>query len=73
MAAPQVVFHGSQTEAADLVNAIARNCACVYGLMGVCTSTCASHDMLISDQRAMNGLVWMHRDAKRLRREEFSR
>jgi len=41
--------------------------------MGVRTSTCEPHNMLIEDQRALDGLVWMRRDAERLRREEFTK
>ena len=72
MVAPQTLFYGTQEETIALVNAIARNCGCSFGLMGVRTSTCVPHEMLVNDQRALNGLLWMHRDAKRLRREEFS-
>jgi len=69
----QPVFHGDLEESTALVNAIARNCGCVYAGMGVRTSTCAPHNMLIGDQRALDGLVWMRRDAERLRREEFTK
>jgi hypothetical protein len=71
--AAQVVWHGSQQESFDLVNAIARNCTCEFGLMGVRLSTCAPHRMLTEDQRALNGLLFARRMAHRLRREEFSR
>jgi hypothetical protein len=67
------VFHGNQAEAADLVNAIARNCCCQYGLMGVRTSTCPPHQMLIEDQRALDGLLFVRWQVARLRGEEFSR
>ena len=69
----QVVWHGSQQESFDLVNAIARNCTCEFGLMGVRLATCAPHRMLTEDQRALNGLLFARRMAERLRREEFSR
>ena len=71
--ATQVVWHGSQQESFDLVNAIARNCTCEFGLMGVRLATCAPHRMLTEDQRALNGLLFARRMAERLRREEFSR
>lgn len=71
--AMQVVWHGSQQESFDLVNAIARNCTCEFGLMGVRLATCAPHRMLTEDQRALNGLLFARRMAERLRREEFSR
>jgi len=69
----QVVWHGSQQESFDLVNAIARNCTCEFGLMGVRLATCAPHRMLTEDQRALNGLLFARRMTARLRREEFSR
>jgi hypothetical protein len=71
--ATQVVWHGTQQESFDLVNAIARNCTCEFGLMGVRLATCAPHRMLTEDQRALNGLLFARRMAERLRHEEFSR
>ena len=70
MTMQQVVWHGSQQESFDLVNAIARNCTCEFGLMGVRLATCAPHRMLTEDQRALNGLLFARRMAERLRREE---
>jgi len=69
----QVVWHGTQQESFDLVNAIARNCTCEFGLMGVRLATCAPHRMLTEDQRALNGLLFARRMAERLNREELSR
>ena len=69
----QVVWHGTQQESFDLVNAIARNCTCEFGLMGVRLATCAPHRMLTEDQRALNGLLFARRMQERLHREEFSR
>ncbi len=69
----QVVWHGTQQESFDLVNAIARNCTCEFGVMGVRLATCAPHRMLTEDQRALNGLLFARRMAERLSREEFSR
>ena len=71
--AMQVVWHGTQQESFDLVNAIARNCTCEFGLMGVRLATCAPHRMLTEDQRALNGLLFARRMQERLRREEFTR
>jgi hypothetical protein len=68
----QVVWHGTQQESFDLVNAIARNCTCEFGLMGVRIATCAPHRMLTEDQRALNGLLFARRMADRLRQEELS-
>ena len=69
----QVIWHGTQQESFDLVNAIARNCTCEFGLMGVRLATCAPHRMLTEDQRALNGLLFARRMNERLRHEEFSR
>src|SRR4051812_14079705 len=65
-------WHGTQAESFDLVKAVARNCACEFGVTGVRVSTCPVHQMLIEDQRALNGLLFVRRMADRLRREEFS-
>src|ERR1051325_10939270 len=69
----QVVWHGTQQESFDLVNAIAHHCSCEFGLMGVRLATCAPHRMLTEDQRALNGLLFARRMSERLRHEEFSR
>ena len=69
----QVVWHGSQQESFDLINAIARNCTCEFGMMGVRLSTCPAHLMLMEDQRALDGLLFVRHMAERLRDEEFDR
>lgn len=71
--AAQVVWYGSQQESFDLVNAIARNCTCEFGASGARLVTCAAHRMLVEDQRALNGLLFVRRMAERLNREEWSR
>ena len=68
----EVVWNGTQEESFALVNAIARNCTCEFGLMGVRLSTCAPHRMLTEDQRALNGLLFARKMLDRLLREEFS-
>jgi len=68
----KVSWHGTQQESFDLVNAIGRQCTCEFGLMGVRLTTCSSHRMLLEDQRALDGLLFVRRMAERLRREEFS-
>lgn len=69
----QVVWYGSQQESLDLVNAVARNCSCEFGMMGVRLSICAPHRMLVEDQRALNGLLFVRRISERLRSEEWER
>ena len=54
-------FGGTPAESNDLVNAIAHNCDCSFGLMGVRQSTCPPHEGLVHDQRWLDGLVWERR------------
>lgn len=65
-----VIWHGTEQESLALVNAVSRYCSCQMGLMGVRLSTCASHRMLMEDQRALDGLLFAHRIAGHLRAEE---
>jgi hypothetical protein len=67
-----ITWHGTQEESLALIGAIARNCTCEFGLMGVRLSLCPPHQMLSQDQRALNGLLFARRMARRLRAEEFS-
>jgi hypothetical protein len=69
--ATNVLWHGTQTEALELLQALSRNCSCVVTAEGVRLSTCAPHEMLSSDQRAVDGLLFARRIAVRLRSEEF--
>jgi hypothetical protein len=68
----QIIWNGTREESFDLLNAVARNCGCEFGWMGVRLATCAPHQMLVDDQRALNGLVFVRRIAARLRQEEWS-
>jgi hypothetical protein len=70
--AGEVLWHGTQRDSFDLVSAIAHNCTCEFGLMGVRLSTCSAHRMLEEDQRALDGLLFVRSMAERLQREEFS-
>jgi len=67
-----VLWHGTQTEALELLQALSRNCACVITTEGARLSTCAPHEMLSSDQRAIDGLLFARRIAARLCHEEFT-
>ena len=71
MTTPNVTWNGTQQESFDLVSAVAHNCACEFGLMGVRVTTCTAHQMLVEDQRALNGLIFARRIATRLRSEEW--
>lgn len=70
--ASSVLWHGSQSEALELLQALSRNCSCVVTAEGVRLSTCPPHRMLSDDQRAIDGLLFARRIAARLRAEEFS-
>jgi hypothetical protein len=71
MMANNVVWHGTQTETFELLQALSHNCSCVVTAEGVRLSTCAPHQMLVEDQRAIDGLLFYRRIAERLRAEEF--
>jgi hypothetical protein len=64
-------WHGTSEEALELVNVIARNCACTIGSSGERLQVCAPHEMLTGDQRALDGLLFARRMVERLRTEEF--
>jgi len=66
-----VLWHGTQTEALELLQALSRNCSCVVTAEGVRLSACPPHEMLSFEQRAIDGLLFARRIAARLRREEF--
>jgi hypothetical protein len=66
----KTVWHGTDREAEQLLAAIARNCTCSFGLMGVRLSTCGPHRMLTDEQRTLDGLLFGHYIAERLIREE---
>lgn len=68
----QVLWHGTQQESFDLLNAIAHNCTCTFGALGVRQSICEPHRMLLEDQRALDGLLFARHMANRLVCEEFS-
>jgi hypothetical protein len=65
-----VTWHGRAAEYRDLVDAVARNCSCEYGI-GLRTR-CAAHQMIAEEQRVLDGLLFARRMSDRLRREEWS-
>jgi len=66
------IWHGTQQESLELANAVANNCACTFGEMGQVLTVCGAHTMLIEDQRALNGLLFVRRMAERLLASEFA-
>ena len=67
-----VAWRGIGDETERVLEAVAHNCDCEFGLVGVRLSTCAAHQMLVDDQRALNGLLFGTYLAARLRREEWA-
>jgi hypothetical protein len=67
----EAVWSGTQSEWLDLLHAIADNCECQVDDMGVQLEACASHRLLISDQRALDGLLFARRIAGRMQRQEL--
>lgn len=65
-----VTWKGTTQESMDLTNALARNCDCKFGLMGVRLVTCPAHEMLTNDQRALDGLLWFRHFASDLLEQE---
>jgi len=63
-------WHGTSEESRVLIDAIARNCVCLYGQRAVRLHTCGPHQMLAEDQRALDGLVFIRRMAQQLRQNE---
>ena len=69
--ATRVQWHGTPAEGLELAHAFNRYCSCVFAAQGRRVSVCAPHEMLCSDQRAIDGLLFARRIATRLRNEEF--
>ena len=66
----RTIWNGTPHEGVELCDIVRRNCACTTPDNGESTR-CASHWMLLADQRALDGLVFARRIGPRLRREEF--
>ena len=67
-----VIWNGTVSEFEALSEAVNRACECPGKRGGQAGRRCAAHQMLSNDQRAADGLVFAHRIADRLRREEWS-
>jgi hypothetical protein len=66
----QISWNGTKDEALALLHALSEHCECqVEG--GRTVASCGGHAMLVRDQRAIDGLVFMRRIAARLLAEEF--
>ena len=67
----RVQWHGTRAEGVELVETLDRHCSCEFTAQRMRASVCPPHEMLISDQRAIDGLLFARRIAARLRSEEF--
>lgn len=65
-----VRWPGTPQERQALLEAIRAHCTCIRDVHGALLEVCASHHMLVHDQRAVNGLLVFRHLAERLRREE---
>ena len=66
----RTVWNGTAQEGQELCEIVNRNCSCADGETTVETR-CAPHLMLLSNQRALDGLLFARRIGTRLLREEF--
>jgi hypothetical protein len=64
------IWNGTPQEGLELCDIVKKHCSCTTGVTGDAVR-CASHWMLVTDQRALDGLVFARRIALRLREEEF--
>ena len=64
-------WRGSLSQRSELLAALENNCTCTFD-RGVRTDVCASHLILIEDQRTLDGLLFAREIADRLRDEEFA-
>jgi hypothetical protein len=63
------IWNGTAEEARELSAIISRNCAC--GTDKSIVTLCGPHVMLLSDQRALDGLLFVRQIVRRLLREEL--
>jgi hypothetical protein len=66
-----IAWHGTCLETESLLEAVAHNCTCEFGVAGIQMSTCSAHQMLADDRRALNGLLFARFLAPHLFREEM--
>ena len=63
---------GTRPERQTLVAVIRRHCTCTRDQDGLIRRECAAHQMLVYDQRALDGLLFARRLADRWRGEEWT-
>jgi len=67
----RIIWKGTTDEAMALLHALSANCECQVQ-DGRRTQLCASHRMLIREQRVIDWLLFMRHMAARLLAEEFN-
>jgi hypothetical protein len=55
------IFHGTEVEARELLEAVRRSCTCSLQSNGQPDGSCSAHHMLL-DQRALDGLLFVRRE-----------
>jgi hypothetical protein len=68
--ARRITWNGTTDEALALLHALRTHCECRVE-DGRTVVPCGAHLMLVNDQRAVDGLLFMRRMATRLLTEEF--
>jgi hypothetical protein len=68
----EVVWNGTEAESRDLLDVLARHCACEYSVSGARTRVCAPHYALAHTQRFLDGMLFARRIRDRLLAEEQS-
>ena len=67
-----IIWRGTAHESVDLLASIDRHCGCTFDYRGARRGICSAHRMLVDDQRALDGLLFVRRAlADRLRRQEW--
>ena len=69
--ARRITWNGTTDEALALLHALRAHCSCTVE-DGRTVAACDGHQMLVHDQRAVDGLLFMRRMAARLLTEEFA-
>ena len=72
MVAELPTWHGTQEEGLVLMDALERNCECVYDQSsGERTKACPAHEAFAHSQRWLDGLVFERRIRRKLIAEEY--
>jgi len=69
---PQVIWHGTNEEAARLLSAVQNNCECETDKHGAIVKLCSSHKAMVDDQRFMNGVLAYRQMRQALLHEEWT-